>query len=204
VAELPQLKQGGAAVTVDPSKVELAPSIGHCYSWPFVLVTCADEQAKPNIIAIAASSGCSADPPTIGIAVAPARYSHGLIATRKEFGVNIPTQSCLAKADLCGCVSGRDTDKFASAGFTALPGLVISVPLIAECPVNLECRLVHTAHLGSHDWFIGQVVAVRADERVVTAEGRVDPERVEGVFSWWGRYCAPGAPLEGWGFSQQR
>ncbi len=185
-----------------PSKVELRPSIGHFYSWPLVLVTCADEQGKPNIITIAASAPCSANPPTIGVAVAPARYSHGLIAARKEFGVNIPRRADLEKADLCGCISGREGDKFARARFTPLPGLVISVPLIAECPVNLECRLVHTAHLGSHDWFIGEVVSARADESVVKGEGRVDPAKVDGAFSWWGRYCSPGTPLQEWGFSQ--
>jgi flavin reductase (DIM6/NTAB) family NADH-FMN oxidoreductase RutF len=186
----------------DPKKVELTPSIGHFYSWPLVLVTCADGQGRPNIITIAASAPCSANPPTIGVAVAPARYSHGLIAARKEFGVNIPRRADLEKADLCGCVSGREQDKFARAGFAPLPSLVISVPLIAECPVNLECRLVHTAHLGSHDWFIGEVVSARADESVVNGNDRVDPAKVNGVFSWWGQYCSPGTPLQEWGFSQ--
>lgn len=190
-------------MTHSPTKVKLIPSIGHFYSWPFVLATCADDRGRQNIIAIAASSPCSARPPTIGIAVALARHSHGLIAARKEFGINIPRQSDLEKADLTGCVSGRDADKFASTGFTALPGLATSVPLIAECPVNLECRLVHTAHLGSHDWFIGEVVAARADQSVVTADGKVDPSQVGGVFSWWGRYCSPGAELAGWGFSHR-
>jgi flavin reductase (DIM6/NTAB) family NADH-FMN oxidoreductase RutF len=185
-----------------PRKAELRASIGHFYSWPLVLVTCADGQGKPNIITIAASAPCSANPPTIGIAVAPARYSHGLIAAGKEFGVNIPRKSDLERADLCGSISGREEDKFARTGFTALPALVISVPLIAECPVNLECRLVHTAHLGSHDWFIGEVVSARADESVVAGDGRVDPAKVDGVFSWWGQYCSPGAPLGRWGFSQ--
>ena len=187
-----------------PTKIQLPPGISHFYSWPFVLATCADAEGRPNIIAIASSSPCSANPPTIGIAVGLARYSHGLIAARKEFGINIPSQADLKRADLCGCVSGRDADKFADTGFTVLPGLAISVPSIAECSVNLECRLVHTAHLGSHDWFIGEVVAARADESVVGRDGQVDPARLDGVFSWWGRYCSPGAPLGGWGFSRHK
>ncbi|UCC68510.1 MAG: flavin reductase family protein, partial [Armatimonadota bacterium] len=150
-----------------PKKVELKPSIEHFYSYPFVLVTCADEAGKPNIIAIGSSSPCSYDPPTIGIAVNLQRYSHALITARGEFGVNIPSARDLEKADLCGCVSGREEDKFEATGFTAIPGGAISVPMIGECPVNLECRLVHTAHLGSHDWFIGEIVAARADAEVV-------------------------------------
>ena len=182
-------------------KVALTPGSRHFYAWPLVLVTCADEASKPNIITIASSSPCSATPPTIGIAVAPARYSHHLIAERGEFGVNIPRAADLEKVDLCGCISGRDHDKFAETGFTAIPGAVISAPLIAECPVNLECRLVHTANLGSHDWFIGEIVAARGDADLVDAEGRVDSEKLSGVFSWRGRYCAPGQKLQEWGFA---
>ncbi len=188
----------------DREKVKLRPSIQYFYSYPFVLVTCADEEGKPNIIAIAAVSSCSQRPPTIGIAVHLERYSHGLIAARGEFGVNVPRAADLEKADLCGCVSGRERDKFEAAGFTAIPGEAISVPLIAECPVNLECRLVHTAHLGSHDWFIGEVVAARADAEVVGDGGRVDPRRFEGVFSWWEEYCSAGEGLGRWGFAGSR
>ncbi len=186
------------------NKVDLRPSIEHFYSFPFVLVTCADEVGKGNIIAIGASAPCSANPPTIGIAVALRRYSHGLIAARGEFGVNIPRAGDLEGADLTGCVSGRDGDKFEATGFTAIAGQAISVPMIAECPVNLECKLVHTAKLGSHDWFIGEVVAARADAAAVTSEGRVDPTRFDGVFSWWGEYCAPGERLGKWGFAAPR
>lgn len=184
------------------SKIRLEPAIWHFYSWPFVLATCADAQGKPNIIAIASSSPCCADPPAIGIAVGLARYSHRLIAERGEFALNIPRADDLQRADLTGCISGRDGDKFAAAGFTPMPASVISVPLIAECPINLECRLVHTAHLGSHDWFIGEVVAAHADVQVLDATGAVDPARVGSVFSWFGRYCSPGAPLAPWGFAK--
>jgi len=186
-----------------PEKVSLAPSIGPFYSWPIVLVTCCDVDSRPNIITLGASCPCSSAPPTIGIAVAPQRPSHALIARRGEFAVNIPRAEDLEKIDLCGRVSGRDHDKFAEAGFTPLRGASISVPIIAECPINLECRVVHTANLGSHDWFIGEVVAARADASVVDSEGRIDQAKVRSVFSWWGRYCAPGEPLQEWGFTSR-
>jgi flavin reductase (DIM6/NTAB) family NADH-FMN oxidoreductase RutF len=185
-----------------PEKLAVTPSIGPFYSWPIVLVTCVDANGVPNIITLGASAPCSARPPTIGIAVAPARYSHSLIAQRGEFAVNIPRATDLEKVDLCGCVSGRDHDKFAETGYTAIPGAAISVPIIAECPVNLECRVVHTANLGSHDWFIGEIVAARADSAVLDDNGRVDHARVQSVFSWWARYCSAGKPLQPWGFAQ--
>ncbi len=178
-------------------KVSLSPKIVHFYPWSLVLVTCADAEGRANIITLGAASPCSYAPPTIGIAVAPARYSHRLIAERGEFGVNIPARRDLARADWCGSVSGREVDKFAETGFTALTGTVISVPLIAECPITFECRLIHTAHLGSHDWFIGEIVAAQAEASVLT-NGRIDPAKLDGVHCAWGQYFSCGEKLGEW------
>jgi flavin reductase (DIM6/NTAB) family NADH-FMN oxidoreductase RutF len=184
-----------------PDKVKLNPSITHFYSFALVLATCADEEGHPNIITLAAASPCSYDPPTIGIAVSPRRYSHQLIAERGEFGVNIPARADLERADRCGSISGRDVDKFAETGFTPMAPDTITVPLIAECLINFECRVLHTAHLGSHDWFIGEILAVHASQDVVGEGDRVDPERLEGVACYWGRYFSPGATIADWGFA---
>ena len=186
-----------------PEKVQLNPSIVHFYSWPLVLVTCADAEGRPNIIALAASSPCSYAPPTIGIAVAPPRFSHHLIAESGEFGLNIPAAAELEKADLTGSISGRECDKFAEAGFTPMASTRIAAPLIAECPINFECKVVHTAKLGSHDWFIGEIVAVHADGGLVEG-GQIDRSRVNGVVCWWGEYFAPGPKLAEWNFSLKR
>ncbi len=185
-------------------KVKLTPSITHFYSWPLVLATCADERSRPNIITIASSSPCSFAPPTIGIAVAAERYSHRLIAERGEFGINIPSRADLERSDLCGSISGRDVDKFAETGFTPMPGDEISVPLIAQCPINLECRLVHTASLGSHDWFIGEIVAAHASAELVGDDGSVDPEKLDGVLCYWMQYLRPGAVVASWGFANRK
>ena len=52
--------------------------------------------------------------------------------------------------DYCGVRSGRDTDKWADMGLTKEKASEVSVPLIRECPVNLECRVVRVDELGSH------------------------------------------------------
>jgi flavin reductase (DIM6/NTAB) family NADH-FMN oxidoreductase RutF len=184
-------------------KVKLKPSISHFYTWPLVLATCSDEQDRPNIITLAASSPCSFDPPTIGIAIAHPRYSHQLIAERGEFGVNVPTHADLARSDLCGSISGREGDKFAAVGFTPMPADEISVPLIAECPINFECRTVHTANLGSHDRFIGEILAVHASPEVLADGDRVDPEKLDGVLCYWMQYLRPGPTVAGWGYARK-
>jgi flavin reductase (DIM6/NTAB) family NADH-FMN oxidoreductase RutF len=95
-------------------------------------------------------------------------------------------------------------DKFAETGFTPMPADEISVPLVGECPINFECRLVHTAHLGSHDWFIGEIVAVHASPEVIGEGDRVDPGRLDGVLCYWMQYLRPGPTLGTWGFAHRK
>jgi len=46
--------------------------------------------------------------------------------------------------------------------------------LIDECSVQLECEVKDVIPLGSHDLFLGQVVALHVKEEVQTEKGRID------------------------------
>lgn len=145
------------------------------YPLPVVLVTCGLE--RPNIITLAWAGTLCSKPPMVGIGVRPERYSHGLILQGQEFVVNLPRADQAAIVDYCGHVSGRDTDKWAACGLTPVPGSQVRVPVIAECPIALECRVVQRLPLGSHDLFIGEVVAIMASEEVLDERQRLDFER---------------------------
>ncbi len=179
------------------------PSVQWFYPWPLVLVSCVDDQGKPNIITIGASSICSSNPPTVGVAIGVRQYSLGLIQNTQDFGVNIPGADQLPEADLCGCISGRDCNKFDVVGWTPQPSVEIKSPLIAESPISLECRLVHTAHLGNHDWLIGEIVAVHAQDDILTDAGALDHAKTNPVFSFWGEYWSIGEQLAQWHFAKR-
>ena len=101
-------------------KVERRPTAS-LYPVPVVLVTSADQDGKPNIITIAWAGVVCSQPPMVGIAIRPSRYSHQLISRSQELVVNIPSADHLSRVDYCGMVSGRDVDKFQATGFTPLP-----------------------------------------------------------------------------------
>ena len=129
-------------------------------AFPVVLVT-----VEENIIAIGLVHIFSFTPLKIGIGMHPQRHSYGLLEKIKDFGVNIPTKELVEKVDLCGTLSGRDVDKFKESGLTKMKPKKIKSVLIKECPVNLECDKVQKITFsGSHDWFVGEVVAAHRDE----------------------------------------
>ncbi|HCU35297.1 MAG TPA: flavin reductase family protein [Armatimonadetes bacterium] len=178
------------------------PSASYFYPWPLVLVSCVSTDGKPNIITIGASSVCSSNPPTVGIAIKPARYSYGLIKASGDFGVNIPGPEQLEAADRCGWLSGAEVDKFAETGLTAQASRAITSPLVAECPVSLECRLIQTVPLGSHDWLIGEVVAAHVDEALLDEDGRFRPCSEQALFCFGGDYRRVGDQIAGWFFTR--
>ncbi len=141
---------------------------------PVVLVTSVDEAGKPNIITLAWVGTINSEPPMIGISIRPERYSHGCVKGSKEFVVNLPTEEIVRKVDACGVLSGKATDKFSSMGLKPVPAEKVKPPLIDECPVQMECQVNQIIPLGSHDLFLGQIVALHVKEEIQKQKGRID------------------------------
>ena len=154
------------------AKVTLKPQT--ClYPAPAVMVSCRPLD-RPNIITLAWVGTVCSNPPMLSISIRPSRYSHGLVKQYGEFVVNLPTADLTRVTDYCGMVSGRKVDKFAAAGLTPLPAKAIGTVIIAECPVNIECRVKRVLSLGTHDLFLSEVVAVQADEHVLNERKDID------------------------------
>jgi flavin reductase (DIM6/NTAB) family NADH-FMN oxidoreductase RutF len=156
------------------------------YPVPAVLVSCGVE--RPNIITLAWVGTVCSKPPAVGIGVRPERASHALIVETGEFVVNLPRADQVAVVDYCGQVSGRDVDKWAACSLTPAPASEVRTPLIAECPVALECRVTHHLALGAHDLFIGEVLAVQVDEAVLNERGQVDYKQAQPLAYVGGHY----------------
>jgi flavin reductase (DIM6/NTAB) family NADH-FMN oxidoreductase RutF len=107
---------------------------------------------------------------------------------------------------MCGVISGSETadseeDKFDRVGLTAAPAKIVQAPLVAECPVNLECEVRNVIPVGVHHMFIGEVVAKHADTEVLT-DGRLDFSRIPLITYVNGEYWSLGQPLGRYGFSK--
>ena len=176
------------------------PMIG-LYHLPVVLISCVDEDLSPNIIPIGWVGGVCSDPPQIGIAIRPRRYSYQIIKRSGEFVVNIPEKGLVEVVDKTGFCSGKDTNKFAEFNLTPLPAIKVKAPIIKECSVNLECKVRHTLNLGSHTLFIGEVVMVQADEEIIKEDGEIDYQLLNPLMLKHDEYCTVTEPLGWYGFT---
>ncbi|MDZ7859556.1 MAG: flavin reductase family protein [Candidatus Krumholzibacteriota bacterium] len=155
---------------------------------PVVLVASRHNKLGDNLITIAwCGVGCS-DPEVINIAIRPGRYSHRIIKESGSFTVNMPDYSLLDKVKICGAVSGRDCNKFERSGLTAVSSDKIQAPLVAECPVNIECELLDIKPLGVHDLFIGKVVCKHAGSGLIMGDGSLNLDGIEFISYVNGKY----------------
>ncbi|MBI4789038.1 MAG: flavin reductase family protein [Chloroflexi bacterium] len=149
--------------------------------YPVAVVLVTTGGAKPNVLTCNRVASVSAEPPRLAISVRPNRYSHALIRASREFVVNLPAPDQQTLADYLGVVTGREEDKIATAQLKLAPALKIKTPLLADCPVNIECIVEREIELDSHTLFIGLVQAVHTDETLLDANGDVDVARAGGI-----------------------
>jgi len=172
---------------------------------PAVLVSCGGAQGrKPNLITIAWTGSICSDPPMLSISVRPERYSYEIIEHTREFVVNVPSPPQAKAVDWCGVVSGRDVDKFAGTGLTPAAALKVACPIVLECCLNIECRVVQALALGSHTIFLAEVVAVQASSALIDARGRLRLEEAGLLCFAHGHYYALGRHLGHFGFSVRK
>ena len=162
---------------------------------PAVMVSCGSME-KPNIITIGWTGILCSDPPKTYISVRPERYSHGLIKESGKFVINLTTAPLTKATDYCGVRSGKDHDKFADCKLTAVPAHELDdTPVIAECPISLECKVTDIIPLGSHDMFMADIVAVDVAPELVDENGALHLERAGLISYAHGDYFAQGKKL---------
>ncbi len=146
------------------------------YPLPAVLVTGGDMEHS-TVMTAAWTGIVNSDPPMTYVSVRPGRYSYGIIKAAGEFVINLTTAAMAEQVDYAGCVSGRKEDKFEKLGFVKEPGEVVKAPMIAQCPVSLECRVTEAKELGSHTMFLAEIVRVHADESLFDKNDRICLEK---------------------------
>lgn len=144
------------------SEVPAAKAYRYLEAGPVVLVTTAFE-GKPNVMTMGFHMMVSHDPPLIGCIVGPWDHSWRALAATGECVIAIPTIDMARTVVDIGNCSGRDVDKFAKFGLSALPAAKVQAPLIRECLVNIEARVADDALARRYDLFILEALAIWTD-----------------------------------------
>jgi len=108
-----------------------------------LLLGSVDSEGKPNVMAIGwGCPGAIWGKPVFVVLVRPSRFTFGNIEATGEFVVGVPTEQMREVCMHCGTVSGRDHDKFQECGLTLARASTVRVPLIEQCVMHYECRVL--------------------------------------------------------------
>lgn len=138
------------------------------YPQPVLIIATYDENGRPNAMNAAWGGICGRD--EIMIDMSNHKTTEN-IAVTKAFTVSFADEEHLAACDYVGLVSAKNEPrKMEKAGFTTVRSGVVNAPIIHELPVTLECELKEI-HDGK---YIGKIVGISIDERVLGEDGKVD------------------------------
>lgn len=173
------------------------------YPLPAVMVSCGTLE-QPNMLTVAWTGIVNSDPPMTYISVRPQRFSYDIIKNSGEFVINLTTEDLAFACDFCGVKSGRDVDKFQHLGLTAAPAQAVSAPILAESPVNIECRVREMKELGTHTMFLADIVNVLVDDAYYDETGKFHFDRANPICYPHGEYFSMGKKLGKFGYSIQK
>jgi len=132
---------------------------------PYITVLAgASVDGKPNYATVGAY-GVVSQKPVLYISLKNSHYTTAGVVENGFFSVNMPSSELLEKTDYCGIVSGSKVDK--SKIFESFYDEAGNAPMIKECPINYLCKVVQTIPIFDFTMFLGEIVAVYANEDCV-------------------------------------
>lgn len=160
------------------AKVEMTPE-RLMYPRPALLVG-ANVDGKANFMAVGGGGVANGEPPMIAVLIRHHCYTLKGVLQNLTFSVNTPSIDLVRETDFCGITSGAKVDKVKACKFNVFYGNLKSAPLIEQCPVNLECKVVHILNLGSHSFIIGEVKGTYVSDNCLT-EGKPDTKKIKPI-----------------------
>ena len=121
---------------------------------------------KPNYATIAYCGIVNHMPPMLSVALRKSHYTNFGIAENGTFSLNLPSQDMIKVVDYCGLVSGSNTDK--SKLFDFFQGSLKSTPIIKDCPLNLECKVLQKIEFDMRVTYIAEIVNAYCEEKYLT------------------------------------
>ncbi len=122
-------------------------------SGPVLMLTTADKE-RTNIMTMSWHMMIDFDPPIIGCVMSDRNYTFEILKATKECVLNIPTVELAEQAVKCGNTSGRKVDKFNAFALTPMAAACVKAPLIDECYLNIECKVIDTRMANKYNLFI--------------------------------------------------
>jgi flavin reductase (DIM6/NTAB) family NADH-FMN oxidoreductase RutF len=179
-------------------KRQLGPCITF-FPQPMTLISSVSAAGDKDLMAASWVSVVSKTPPTLSVSLQHQRQTYANILATGTFTVNVMPVHLVEQADYCGLVSGRQADKATIAGLHLLPAKHGGAPLLADAPLNVECRLSGEMAIGEYRLLLGEILEIHVAAAAFGADDSIDAAAIDplvylgGLRQYWslGRKVAP-------------
>lgn len=131
----------------------------------------------------------------------------------RECVLNLPSPDLAGAVDRLALLTGSpeltphkiekkyryEPDKFGTAGLTPVSADLVGAPLVAECPVQLECELVTSLQVDPGDRTTAlnvRVLRAHVDEKlIVPGTGHIDPVKWDPLIMKFCEFFGGGVPV---------
>lgn len=141
-----------------------------------VCIIGAHVDGKPNFNTIVWFNMLNSPPSQIGVAMSKRHYTNKGIKENREFSLNLPSVDMVEVTDYVGLHSGSEIDK--SEIFNIFYGELKKAPMIENCPLNIECKLVKIIDFERTELFVGEIVEVYTEDKYLT-ESKADFNKMD-------------------------
>ena len=198
----------GGAREVDLAHFEIGPDpaqwralyplfIGFVNPRPIALVSTIDAAGNTNLAPFSFYNMVSALPPVV--VFGPGLRADGTpkdtlrnLQENGEFVIATVTEAIVSRVVACATELPHDESEFAWSGLTPVPATRVAPPLVAESPVNMECKVRQILRFGSGpgagNAVFGDIQVVHVDEAILDAKGRVEPLKLRTVGRLGGKW----------------
>lgn len=139
---------------------------------PIAWVTSLGPQGAVNLAPFSLFNAVSSDPLYIMVSVAknesgePKDTARNILANG-EFVVNMVTEDVFEAMNISAADFPPDESELEALQLHTAPSSRIRTPRVAEAQASLECRLFSQQPLGSYTMFIGEVLMLHVDDRLI-------------------------------------
>ncbi|MCS6935325.1 MAG: flavin reductase family protein [Chitinophagales bacterium] len=152
---------------------------------PIAFVSTLDKEGRNNLAPFSFFNVFGANPPTL--IFSPARSgrtgatknTHDNVLEIPECVVNIAHYEILYQMNLAAHMFAKGIDEFAKSGLTKLQSVTVRPPRVAECFVQMECKVKNVIETGqgggAGNLIICEVTMLHIHKHVLDGEGSIDP-----------------------------
>ena len=173
--------------------------VGAVVPRPIAWVSTVGEDGVFNLAPFSAYGMVSMKPAMLGFSVATTRDGKKKDTLRniefaREFVINVVDETLAEPMNVTSAPYPSNVDEFKEAGLTLVKADLVKAPMVAESPINLECRLVQILEFGeaprTNSFIIGEVLRVHVrDELYVNGEIEMAKLKAIGRLGGVDLYC---------------